>query len=84
MSKPVDKCIRCKQKFKLSADNTVVYIYTNPNCEDFNYFTAVCTKCETKNWTFMYEYFAELIEIARQTECEIVTEPYPSEQILVD
>ena len=46
--------------------------------------TAVCNKCETKNWTFMYGYLAELVEIVKRTECDIIADPYPSEQILLD
>lgn len=84
MAKPTDKCSRCKKKFKLTADNTVAYLFLNRGCEDFSYFTAVCPHCEVKNWTFCYNYLKELAEIIRQTQCEVVTEQYPDEQILLD
>lgn len=84
MAKPTDKCSRCKKKFKLKADNTVAYLFLNRGCEDFSYFTAVCPHCEVKNWTFCYGYLKELAEIINQTQCEVVTEPYPDEQILLD
>lgn len=84
MSKITDKCIRCKEKFRLTRDNTVAYIFTNPGCEDFSYMTGVCTNCEVKNWTFMYGHLPELMEVIKRTECEVIAEPYPSEQVLLD
>lgn len=82
--KVTDKCISCREKFKLTKDNTVAYIYLNKDCADYSYFTSICSHCETKNWTFCYGYLDELAEIINQTQCEVVTAPYPSEKILLD
>lgn len=79
-----DKCNRCKKKFELTADNTVAYLYSNRGCEDYSYYTAVCTKCETNNWTFCKDYLKELMEIIRTTGCKVLVEKYPSDEIMAD
>lgn len=84
MAKPRDKCNKCKTKFKMTEDNTVAYLYSNAGCEDYSYYTAVCTECETKNWTFCKGYLPELMEIIRSTGCQVIVEAYPDEQTLLD
>ena len=59
-------------------------IFLNPGCDDFNYMTSVCPNRKCKDWTFMFGHLPELVEIIKRTECDVVTQPYPSEQILLD
>ena len=84
MATAKDRCVRCQKKFKLTIDNTVVYMFVKPGFERFSWFSSVCSYCETLNGTFMDGHLNELQDIVRITGCEVVVNDYPDTKHMLD
>lgn len=79
-----DRCNVCDKKFKLTSENTVVYIFTKPDFAMFSYFESVCSHCRAENGTFMTDLIAELMDIIRLTGCPVEAEQYPSCELMME
>lgn len=79
-----DRCSRCDKKFKLTSDNTIVYLFTQPDFVMFSYFSSVCSHCGALNGTFMTDLIEELVDIARITGCDVNVCDYPCENLMFE
>ena len=79
-----DRCNVCDKKFKLTSENTVVYIFTKPDFAMYSYLETVCSHCRAENGTFMTDHLEELVEIAKITECDVNVCDYPSENLMYE
>ena len=74
-----DDCSRCETRYKITPDNSALYLYTKqPEC---TFLYCVCPKCDFRTRIFVGK---ETVQLSVDTGLRIIAEDYAGENVYSD